>query len=145
LSVPVRVALDTNLLLYAEGLQRDVADAGKMVATEVLLDSLFESGTAIVLPAQVVCELHNALRRKLRIDGEEARKRVQRWLDYCEIAPTDSSAIGIAIALCSGHRLQTFDAIILSVAASANCSILYSEDMHSGYEWQGVRIINPFA
>jgi predicted nucleic acid-binding protein len=49
-----------------------------------------------------------------------------------------------ALELAEQHGLNIWDAIILSVSASAGCRLLLSEDMQHGFEWRGVTIINSF-
>jgi predicted nucleic acid-binding protein len=43
------------------------------------------------------------------------------------------------------HKLQIWDALILAVAAEQHCRILLTEDMHAGFTWRGVTLVNPFA
>ncbi len=50
-----------------------------------------------------------------------------------------------ALNLASVHRLQIWDAVILSAAASAGCRVLLSEDLQDGFTWNGVTVVNPFA
>jgi predicted nucleic acid-binding protein len=47
--------------------------------------------------------------------------------------------------LSSQHRFRTWDAIIMAAAASAGCRLLLSEDLHDGFTWNGVTVINPFV
>jgi predicted nucleic acid-binding protein len=35
--------------------------------------------------------------------------------------------------------------LILAVTAEAGCRVLLSEDMHEGFTWRGVTVVNPFA
>ena len=42
------------------------------------------------------------------------------------------------------HSLSNWDATILAAAAQLHCSILYSEDLPHGHEFEGIRVINPF-
>ena len=101
--------------------------------------------TQIRIPAQVLAELHHVLRRKALYDASEAHARIARYQDTIAIIPTDSSVLTAACDLASRHNLPTYDAIILAAAAQAECDTLYSEDMQHGFEWRGVRIVNPFA
>jgi predicted nucleic acid-binding protein len=43
------------------------------------------------------------------------------------------------------QRARTDNALILSAAADAGCSLLLSEDLQSGITWRGVRVVDPFA
>jgi len=35
--------------------------------------------------------------------------------------------------------------VILAAASHADCQILLSEEMHDGFTWGGVTVVNPFA
>jgi predicted nucleic acid-binding protein len=50
-----------------------------------------------------------------------------------------------ALDLSTEHGLPTFDALILSVAAEAQCRYLLSEDFQNGFTYRGVTILNPFT
>ncbi len=43
------------------------------------------------------------------------------------------------------HRIQYFDALIITVAARAGAKLLLSEDMQDGLEIGGLRIVNPLV
>lgn len=47
--------------------------------------------------------------------------------------------------LCVDHQIDTWDALILAVAAEHRCTMLLSEDMQHGFVWRGVCVVNPFA
>lgn len=42
-------------------------------------------------------------------------------------------------------KLQFWDALILSAAADAGCTLLLSEDMHHGFVTRGLTVLNPLA
>ena len=65
----------------------------------------------------------------------------QDWRRKSEKAACDYS-FHMAV---TGWTAQVFDAMILATAADANCDFLLSEDMHSGFVWQGCRVMNPFS
>jgi predicted nucleic acid-binding protein len=50
-----------------------------------------------------------------------------------------------ALNLASEHRLQIWDAVILSAASSAGCRLLLSEDLQDGFTWNGLTVVNPFS
>ena len=41
-------------------------------------------------------------------------------------------------------RLSYWDCLILAAAKLSGCDALYSEDMSSGQDYDGIRVINPF-
>ncbi len=135
----MRIALDTNVLAYAEG-----AGAAARCETARELIAALPEGTAIV-PAQALGELFNVLTRKLRQRRERARTAVLEWADSFEVADSSWQAFQAALDLCTDHELQVWDALILSVAAENQCRILLSEDLQPGFTWRGVTVVNPFA
>jgi len=138
------VALDTNVLGYAAGIREVDGDDTKVDIAEALIAGLQAEGP-ITLPAQVLVELHFLLVRKGRRSRGEARARVGEYASGNRVVATSAAVISDAFELSAAHGIQTFDAVILSAAAQARCDVLYSEDMQNGFEWRGVRVVNPFA
>ncbi|HWF78051.1 MAG TPA: hypothetical protein VN694_12835 [Caulobacteraceae bacterium] len=67
------------------------------------------------------------------------------YAEGCAAAgPIDDAVFAAALGLAADHHLQIFDAIILAGAASARCDGLLSEDLHDGFAWRGVAVLNPF-
>lgn len=135
----LKVALDSNILAYAEG----VDDPDRQAIARVLIDQLAEDETLI--PAQALGELYNVLLRKGKRTGADARKAITVWRDIFTVGPTTESAVLAAVDLATDHRLKIWDSIIISVAAETGCRLLLSEDMQDGFTWGGVTIVNPFA
>lgn len=135
----MRVALDTNILVYAEGLNGLV----KKQATLELVQKLPQD--LIVLPTQTLGELFNVLVRKGGRSPEEARSSILGWRDSYDVADTTAKVLIAATDLASQHRLGIWDSVILATAADAGCRLLLSEDMQDRFTWTGVTIANPFA
>lgn len=136
----MRIALDTNVLAYSEGSDDDrrqrIAD-GLLVALR---------GHEIILPVQVLIELHGYLTRKKKVSREAARDAVASWQALvAQQADTTVAVQQAALDLAAEHHLQIFDAIILAAAAEARCKLLLSEDMGEGFVWRGTTVANPFA
>lgn len=135
----MRVALDTNILAYAEG----AGDMARCGAARDLVRRL--PPDAVVLPTQVLGELHRVVTAKLRRSPEQARTTCMTWADTFETADSTWAAMQSAYDLSAHHGLQIWDALILSVAAEQRCRLLLSEDMQDGFTWHGVSVANPFA
>ena len=135
----MRLALDTNILVYAEGLN----DATRKAQARNLLSRL--AGADVVLPVQVSGELFRVLVRKARRTPSDARIAVESWQDLFGSEPTSPSAFASAMALSSGHGMDIWDTTIVAVAAEAGCHLLLSEDLAEGFSWRGVTVANPFA
>lgn len=135
----MRVALDTNLLVYAEG----VNDAARRDAVLALLGRL-PSGS-VVLPVQVLGELFVVLTRKAGRSREQARAALLSWRDAYPLVDTSQDVMLAAADLVADHQLGLWDAVILAAAAKAGCRLLLSEDLTEGFTWGGVTVTNPLA
>lgn len=138
----MRLAIDTNVLVYAEG----AGDEPRIRRARSLLSACTNSAAIdTVLPAQVLGELFNVLTRKLRLPVAEVRERLLGWADAFSVADAGWATFQSAIDLCHAHGLQFWDALILCTAAEQRCRVLLSEDLQSGFTWRGVTVVNPFA
>ena len=135
----MRVALDTNILAYAEGVNG--ADM-KRTALE-LVEQL--PGSAVVLPVQTLGELFSLLVRKAGRVPAKARKAILSWRDAFSLIETSVDVMLSAADLATDHQLSIWDAVILSAAAEGGCRLLLSEDLQEGFTWKGVTVTNPFA
>jgi len=135
----IRIALDSNVLAYAEG----CGDAKRCRVARDLVDRL--PPDAVVVPAQVLGELFRVLTGKLKIKPQQAKFAVQSWADAFEVADSTWSSMQAALDLAADHELQIWDALIMSVAADQHCRLLLSEDLQHGFTWRGVTVVNPFV
>ena len=135
----MRVALDTNVLVYAEG----VNGLDRREATLRLIERLPQ--VAVVTPVQALGELYHVLVRKAARSPQDARSAILNWRDAFRTADTSAESLASATDLAAHHRLTIWDAVILAVAAEARCQLLLSEDMQNGFTWKGVTVVNPYA
>lgn len=133
------IAIDTNVLAYAEGTNGAVMKKRALELIERL------PAAAVVIPAQVLGELFNVLVRKAGRPAAGAREAVLTWQDAHDVAPTSSAVMARAADLAADHRLGIWDAVILAAAAEAGCRLLLSEDLQDGFTWSGLTVVNPFA
>lgn len=135
----MRIALDTNILACAEGIDDDVRrEAAIALVARVPQLTVF-------LPAQVLGELFTVLMRKGGRSATEARETILGWTDAYPQIDTSPAALSSAMDLAAAHPFSIWDAIILATAAEAECRLLLSEDMQDGFTWNGVTIANPFS
>lgn len=134
----MRCALDTNILVYAEG----VNGPDRQAAALGLLDRLVAAD--LVLAVQTLGELFSVLRRKGGCSGGEAAARLEPWRGAYRTAPTSTALFDAAVRHASSSDLQIWDCIILEAAASAGCALLLSEDMQDGFVYRGVTVADPF-
>ena len=135
----MKAALDTNVLAAAEGVD---GAARRGVALD-LLRALPRD--RVVLPAQVLGELFNVLVRKVARSRSDARSAMLGWRDAFPVAGTTTESMVAAADLATDHRMGIWDSVIFSVASMAGCRVLLSEDLHAGFTWGGVTVVNPFG
>jgi len=135
----MRVALDTNILAYAEGL----GDEARCATAFRLIEQL--PGNEVLLPAQTLGELTRVLTGKAKRTPAAARDSVLGWADSFEVADSTWPAFQAALDLVVDHQLPMWDALILAVAAENHCRLLLSEDFQNGFTWRGVTVVDPFA
>lgn len=135
----MKVALDTNVLAYAEGINDPVR---RGLALDLLRRLPPE---APVVPVQVLGELFNVLVRKAGRSRAEAALALSGWRDAFALADTSAKVMASAVDLAADHQLGIWDAVVVSAAARAGCRLLLSEDLQEGLSWGGVTVTNPFA
>jgi predicted nucleic acid-binding protein len=135
----MRLALDTNILAYAEG----VNGSSRKKAVLAILEKLPVEQT--VVPLQALGELFAVLVRKAGRTPKQARDAVLSWQDSFASIETSAGVLAAAMELAVDHRIGIWDAIVLSASAAAGCRFLLSEDLQDGFTWSGVTVVNPFT
>lgn len=135
----MRIALDTNVLAYAAG----VNGPERQRAALELFGKLSESET--VVPVQALGELFRVLVGKAKISPRLARTTIIRYQDTYSLIETSSSVFLSATDLAVDHKISIWDAVIFAAAAEAGCRLLLTEDLQEGFTWGGVTVVNPFA
>ena len=134
----MRVALDTNVLVYAEGL-------GDEVRCQLASDLIAQLNPIhSVVPVQVLGELSRVLTSKLKKSSADVRELLLTWSDAVVVADTTWTAFQSAMDLSVDHQISMWDALIFAVAAENKCRLLISEDFQNGFTWRGVTVVNPF-
>jgi len=135
----VRLALDTNVLAYVEGVN---GISRQRSAAEIVARL---PAAATFVPVQVLGELFSVLRRKAKYTPQRARSAVLNFADVFQLVETTPATMKAAIDLSAKHGLMIWDAVILAAAASVGCRLLLSEDLQEGFTWSGVTVTNPFS
>lgn len=133
-----RVAVDTNILVYAAGF----GDAPRCAAADAVLR--FIAGR-LAVPVQVMGELFNVLARKARLPLDDIAHRLALLGAGADVLATTPAAFSRACELAAEHRIQIWDAVIMAVVEAEDCEVLLSEDLQDGFQWRRLTIINPFA
>lgn len=137
----MRLALDTNVMAYAEGLTFADSDKAKHRIALSLVGAM--AGHEMVLAIQALCELHRVLVRKGRRSPIESSRAVRAWTRRVELVGAGEAVFEAGLDLAARHGLQIFDALIM--AAEARCDLLLTEDLQDGFAWRGVVATNPFG
>ena len=95
----MRVALDTNILAYAEGL----GDSARCSAARTLVEQL--PNGSVVLPAQTLGELARVLTGKAKRTPDAVRAAVLGWVDCFEVQDSTWPAFAAALDLTVDHQL----------------------------------------
>jgi len=134
----VRSFFDTNVLVYADD---NSAPAKQKRALELVAEHR-RSGTG-VLSLQVLQEYFVTVTRKLAVDAQIARRKVELLAEFDVVTPEVPDILA-AIDLHRLHNFSFWDALVLRAAKQAGCRVLLSEDLQHAREIDGVRIVNPF-
>jgi predicted nucleic acid-binding protein len=135
----MKIALDTNVLAYAEGTNGTIMRDKALELIQRLPPN------AIVLPVQALGELFHVLVREAKRPPGRARAAVLSWRDSYAVMETSAAVMIGATDLASDHGLTIWDSVVLAAAAEAECRLLLSEDLQEGFTWRGVTVTNPFA
>ena len=137
----VKAFVDTNILVYA----RDAGAGAKQGRAAVLLDELWSNRSGRI-SAQVLNEYFVTVTRKLSpgLSAEEA------WSDLVALSvwnpiPWDWKLMERARRIFSVYKLSWWDALVVAAAESADCEILYSEDLSAKQMYGNLRVVNPFS
>jgi predicted nucleic acid-binding protein len=133
-----RSFFDTNVLIYAD-------DRAAPAKQRLALDLIAEHRRAKtgVVSLQVLQEFFVTVTRKLGLDAQIARRKVELLAEF-DVAAPDIADILAAIDLHRLHGFSFWDGLIVRAAQQSGCRILFSENMQHAREIDGVRIFNPF-
>ena len=132
--------VDTNILLYAASLVP--ADAEKRHRARELL-----RGPELAVSVQVLQEFyHQATRptRPERLSHEDALQFLEPILSM-RVEAVTLDVFKLAVQFRRRFGLSYWDGAILAAAQAARCDAVYSEDMSDTQDYDGLRVINPFA
>lgn len=133
-----RVALDTNILIYAE--LEPESDKGQRAAGLIL-----RASSDGVIPVQALGEYLHFVRRRAPLALGEAMQQAAIYSATFLAPATTSDIMGAAAELARAHHMQLWDAVVCAASAAAGATVLLSEDMQDGRVLNGLRIVNPFA
>ena len=131
--------VDTNVLLYASSELAD--DAEKRERALTLL-----AEPELAISVQVLQEFYHQSRRSTR-PGRLTDDQAMRFLEPLLTLPVQDMTLNVfttAVAISRRFGLSYWDGAILAAARALGCDAVYSEDMSSEQDYEGLRVINPF-
>ena len=131
--------VDTNILLYA--ISRDPSERGKADRANEIIDD-----GDISLSVQVLQEFYVQATRASRVDAithDQAVGLVEAW---CRFPVQDTSVEVMRAAMGTRIRfgISYWDAAILEAGRALGCSVVLSEDLDDGSDYDGIVVQNPF-
>ena len=130
--------IDTNILVYTD-------DADSPEKAEIAINFIEEAmrHKTGIISTQILQEYFVAVTRKLGIDAEIAKRRVEIFslLHTVQITPQDVLS---AINLHRLYPLSFWDSLVIHAAKISGCKTLLTEDLSHGQQIEGIHIINPF-
>lgn len=117
----MRAALDTNLLVFAEGF----GDEPRVSATRRLIDQLSEAD--LVVPLQCLGELFRVLTGKAGRPAQQAQDAVLGWMDAYPVLESNAAAWRGAMDLCVAHQLASWDALVLNPVHTCNHRLIFAQ------------------
>lgn len=126
--------LDSNIIIYLIDNHKEKHDTAEALIADIPY-----------VNAQVLVEVGNVCQRKLSYTKHDICELWYHLMTHCQLAQITESTMAEAIYLTQKYDFQLFDAIIVSSALEAGCTILYSEDMqHELVVEERLTIISPF-
>ena len=126
--------LDSNVLIYAYA-----NDHRRKRATDLIA----EGG---VISVQSLAEFIHVARRRLKINGHELIRAVQKLTDNLHVG--GSVTLGVlqqGLAIAQRYQLSIYDSTLIAVALDSGCDEFLSEDLHHGLVIDGrLTVRNPF-
>ncbi len=132
-----QIFVDTNILVYAYDI-----DAGEKyrIAREKI-SALWHRDLLPGISVQVLQEFYVNLIRK-KVPAPVARETVTSYLEW-DVIDNDRFLFIEGLRWKEKHSLSYWDALILAAARKARARVVWSEDLASGRDYDGIEVINP--
>jgi predicted nucleic acid-binding protein len=133
--------LDSNVFIYTFD---DTAPHKQQVAQELVTRALRDGSGAI--SHQVVQEVLNVLTRKLLVpmSSDDAMRYLMLTLEPLWKVGVGAALFQSALSIQTRYRFGFHDSLIVAAALTADCAVLYSEDLQHGQRIEGLTVENPF-
>lgn len=132
--------VDTNVLLYSISTTESEAEKGRRA------NAILDAGD-IGLSVQVLQEFYvqaTRLSREDAIPHEQAVGLIEAW---CRFPVQETTVAVMTAALATRRRfgISYWDAAVIEAGRALGCAVVWSEDLSSETDYDGVRVENPFA
>ena len=137
-------AVDTNVFVYAF----DADETVKRPKAEELLDGLAQQSGQTVLLWQVAGEFLNCLRKwesSGRMSAADVEAHFRDVIAMFSLRLPTAACFATSFDLRSRYSLFHWDSMLLAACKEAGVDVLFTEDLSAGTDYDGVKIINPFA
>ena len=136
--------VDTNVFVYS----LDVHEPAKQAKAKALLAGLTGAPPGTLLLGQVAGELLSVLRKwetQGRVSATNVEANFRDVLAMFPLSLTGPQVFARYFSLHSRFSLSHWDAMLLAACKEAGVTTLFSEDMDPGTDYDGLKIVNPFA
>jgi predicted nucleic acid-binding protein len=137
----VKYFLDTNIFIYSF----DHAQPEKKERSQALISEALQTGAGLI-STQVIQEFFSVALGKfvVPLKPEDCKLYLQTVLaPICRVFP-DEALYESALDVFKETGYSFYDALILAGALRGGAAILFSEDLSSGHQIGGVKVVNPF-
>lgn len=129
--------LDTNILIYLYSIDEP--------QKREIVEQILVQKESTLISTQVINEFINVMLKKKISNLAGISKAIKELSGYFEVADIRLSTIEQAIFIADKYQYSYFDSLIISSALENKCSLLYTEDLHSGQLIENsLTVINPF-
>ncbi len=133
-------ALDANIFVYTVG---PPAEPKRARSLELVIRSM-RYGTGVIL-LQALAEFSSVAIRKLGVDADDVRRRVEAWCSVMPVHAAVEEDLPVALQIVRDHEFQFWDALLCATASTAGVRYLLTEDLQDGRSLRRMTIVNPFA
>jgi len=133
-----KIFIDTNILVYT----LDQKNIEKRDTARKIVKKVVESHQPVI-STQVIKEFYVVASNKLKADPIVVKNIIHNFHNM-EIVNNDLDLIEQAIDISILSQLSFWDSLIIAAAEKANCEYVLSEDLNSGQNYRGIKLLNPF-
>jgi predicted nucleic acid-binding protein len=133
-----KIFIDTNILVYT----LDQKNIEKRDMARKIVKKVVESHQPVI-STQVIKEFYVVASNKLKADPIVVKNIIHNFHNM-EIVNNDLDLIEQAIDISILSTLSFWDSLVIAAAEKANCEYVLSEDLNSGQNYRGIKLLNPF-